>query len=50
MEEKLSKFNVEREVLVVPEGSAVEGETDLDVWDVERMCKEALKVHHGRGF
>ncbi len=44
-EEKLSKFDAERKILVVPEKHVVSGETGLEVWDVERMSKEASRFH-----
>ncbi len=46
VEEKLSKFNVQRKILIVPEEDIVEGETDLEVWDVEKMSQEASKAHN----
>lgn len=44
-EEKLSKFDAERKILIVPEKHVVSGETGLEVWDVERMSKEASRFH-----
>lgn len=44
-EEKLSKFDAERKILIVPEKHVVSGETGLEVWDVERMSKEASRSH-----
>ncbi len=47
VEEKLDGLDVERKILVVPEESVLEGETDLDVWDVERMVREAERKIRG---
>ncbi len=48
IEEKLSGLDVERKILVVPEKSVLEGETELEVWDVERMVREPeRKIREG---
>ncbi len=43
IEEKLDKLDAERKILVVPEENILEGETGLEVWDVEKMSREASR-------
>jgi len=42
VEERLSKFDCKK-ILVVPEKGVLEGETDLEIWDVERIVEEIGK-------
>lgn len=44
-EEKLSKFDAEKKILIVPDETALQGETGLEVWDPKKLTQA---VTHAR--